>query len=58
MTLTPRDFSIFDEAVNDWTPIHGVFKLYVGTSSDNLPLSIEVTRSKISDWHWNYIENI
>ena len=45
MTLTPKDFSIFDEALNDWAPIHGVFKLYVGTSSDNLPLSIEVTRS-------------
>ena len=45
MTLTPRDFSIFDEALYDWAPIHGVFKLYVGTSSDNLPLSIEVTRS-------------
>ena len=47
MTLTPKDFSIFDEALNDWAPIHGVFKLYVGTSSDNLPLSIEVTRSDI-----------
>ena len=46
MKLTPRDFSIFDVAVGDWTPINGIFTLYVGTSSDNLPLSIEVQRSK------------
>ena len=43
--LTPRDFSIFDETVDDWTHVHGVFTLYVGTSSDNLPLSIKVERS-------------
>ena len=45
MKLTPRDFSIFDEGVGDWTPINGIFTLYVGTSSDNLPLSIEAQRS-------------
>ena len=47
MTLTPKDFSVFDVSTNDWLPVEGTFTIYAGTSSDNLPLSIEVDRSEL-----------
>ena len=47
MTLTPKDFSVFDVYTNDWIPVQGTFTLYAGTSSDDLPLSIEVERSEL-----------
>ena len=47
MTLTPKDFSIFDESVGNWTPVTGIFTLYMGTSSNNLPLSVEVERLEL-----------
>ena len=47
MTLTQKDFSIFDVHINDWMPVEGTFTIYAGTSSDNLPLSIDVERSEL-----------
>ena len=45
MNLTPKDFSIFDVNTNDWMPVEGTFTIYAGTSSDDLPLAIQVERS-------------
>merc|ERR1712223_141072 len=48
MRLSLRDFSTFDESIDDWKVVEGTFKIYVGTSSNDLPLSIEIERSSLS----------
>ena len=47
MRLGLRDFSTFDESIDDWKVVEGTFKIYVGTSSNDLPLSIEIERSSL-----------
>jgi len=48
ITLTPKDFSIFEASANEWVPIEGIFVIYAGTSSDNLSLSLEFERRGMS----------
>ena len=47
MRLGLRDFSTFDESIDVWKVVEGTFKIYVGTSSNDLPLSIEIERSSL-----------
>jgi beta-glucosidase len=37
MRLDPSSFEIFDEASNSWVRPSGKFRIYVGTSSRDLP---------------------
>ena len=48
MTLSPKYFSIYDVSLGKWMPVDGIFTLHVGTSSDNLPLSIDIERSDLN----------
>ncbi|MDD4849079.1 MAG: glycoside hydrolase family 3 C-terminal domain-containing protein [Gemmiger sp.] len=42
-TLSPRDFSYYDEALGDWYATPGRYKILLGHSSRNLPAALEVT---------------
>ncbi len=44
LTLDPTYLSIFDEKKNGWQTVSGEYKVMVGTSSRNLPLSASFTR--------------
>ena len=43
LKLDRSSFQVFDEATNDWKTTPGTYRIYVGTSSRNLPLTASVT---------------
>jgi beta-glucosidase len=43
LKLNRTSFQVFDEATDDWKTIPGAYRIYVGTSSRNLPLTASVT---------------
>ena len=47
MTLSDRDFSIWNTTTNDWQFIRGTFIAYVGSSSAHLPLQAHINTN-----HW------
>jgi beta-glucosidase len=44
LPLPSASFTYFSTVRNGWTTAHGRFRLYVGTSSDSLPLTAAMTR--------------
>lgn len=43
LTLDPHSFSVFDTASRGWVTRSGVYRIFVGDSSRNLPLHADVT---------------
>ena len=46
LSLEPRAFAYFDDAARAWVSEAGEFTARIGTSSDNLPLSVTLTLSE------------